>query len=385
MRILYVTPYPPLNTGIADYAYHFRKVIKQNLNVQADLLNIYQNENIDTPKKFLALGGAVKRFSGIKEYDLAHFEIGVGQNREFYILHWIKKHYPSLKTVVTLHDPPKVLSAPMKFIGLENMPRAVRGIRKGLDLTAGKCWEKIILRKVEKIVVLTGEGKRRMQSKLKKEIDYLPFLSYRASNEARQYRDKVEKILFFGYLGSKKGVDILIKSFARLLQFTPKYRGIKLYLVGGLPDGGKRTKFHRYLQKLPVDLGISSNITFTGRVPNSEKDSHLKNSDMLVLPYRKHNTFGASAALIEGMSYGFPIIVSDVKSFTTEIKDGETGLLFEDGNVEMLAEKIGSLIEDKQLRQRLGNNARDHILREHSWQYVASRMSQIYKACLELE
>jgi len=383
MKILYVAPYPPLKSGIADYAYHFKKAMEQNLDIQMDLLDICQNENICSPKKLLALGKQIKSFRDITKYDLVHFEIGIGQNREFYILHFIKKYYPKVKVVVTLHDPPRVLSAPMKFIGLESMPRAVRGIRKSLDLTFGRYWENKMFRNADRIMVLTEEGKRQMQTRLKRDIDYIALLSYKSCNEIRRYGDRVEKILFFGYLGSKKGVDILIKAFAQLLHSDPEYKDIKLYICGGLPEGGRQTKFHGYLRKLPIDLGISKNIVFTGRVPESEKDFHLKSSDILVLPYRKHNTFGGSAALIEGMSHGLPIIVSDVKSFSTEIEDGKTGLLFEDGNVEMLAEKIKLLVDDKQFREQLGNNAKNHVLREHSWEYVANKMGQIYKACLE--
>lgn len=385
MKIAYVAPYPPLKTGIADYAYYFKKAMEQKLGVQIDLLNIYQNENIYTIKDFLNLGKDIKSFTGIKVYDLVHFEIGIGQNREFYILHFIKKYYPQIRVVVTIHDPPKVLSAPMRFIGLDNMPRLIRGIRKLGDLTFGRCWENQIMKKVDRILVLTEEGKRQMQRRLRREIDYLPFLCYSVNSGEKQHKGKVEKILFFGYLGSKKGIDILIKSFARLLHSNPKYKSIKLYICGGLPEGGKQTEFHDYLRTLPIDLGISENVIFTGRISESEKNFYLGNSDILVLPYRKDKTFGASATLIEGMGYGLPVIVSDVKSFPTEIENGKTGLLFEDGNIEMLAEELKLLIEDNQLRTQLGENARKHIIREHNWEYIADKMGQIYKACLEKE
>jgi len=383
MKILYVAPYPPLRTGIADYAYHYKKAMEQKLGVQMDLLDLYQSESISMPRQFLALSRQIRLFKDIERYDLIHFEIGIGQNREFYILYFVKKYYPEKRVVATIHDPPKVLSAPMEFVGLRNMPRPVRGIRKLGDLTFGRCWENQIMKKVDRILVLTEEGKRQMQRRLRKEIDYLPFLCYGVSNGEKQHKGKVEKILFFGYLGSKKGIDILIKSFARLLHSNPKYKRIKLYICGGLPEGGKQTEFHGYLRKLPIDLGISENVIFTGRISESEKDSCLGSSDILVLPYRKDKTFGASATLIEGMGYGLPVIVSDVKSFPTEIDNGKTGLLFEDGNIEMLAEKLKLLIEDNQLRTQLGENARKHIIREHNWEYIADNMGQIYKACLE--
>jgi len=382
MRILYVAPYPPLKNGVADYAYYFKKAMEQNLDIQMDILDIFQNENIYSINKFLSLGNQIISFKLTEKYNLIHFEIGVGQNREFYILHFVKKYHPLIKTVVTLHDPPRVLSAPIKFIGLENMPRAIRGIRKLFDLTVGKYWENKKLRDIDCVITLTEKGKYRIEEKLKCNVYYLPLLSYRRNISVKRYRDKVEKILFFGYLGSKKGVDILIKSFAKLISFNSEYKNIKLYICGGIPEGGKKTKFYDYLLNLPSNLGIPKSVIFTGRISDQEKEFYLNDSDILVLPYRKHGTFGASSVLIEGMSYGLSIIVSDTKSFNTEVQDGKTALLFENGNVEMLYKKIKLLVENKELRQRLGNNAREHILKEHNWECVANKMKRIYENVL---
>jgi len=385
MKILYVTPYPPMKSGVAYYAYHFKNIMEQSFDIPMDILDIYQNENIYTIKKFLYLGNKIKSYKKIRKYDIIHFEIGVGQNREFYILHFIKKYYPAIKTVVTLHDPPAILSAPMKFIGFENMPRILRSIRKICDLTIGRYWEKKILGKVDRTICLTEEGKLQILKMLKKNIFYIPHLYFDINMKIKKYRNKVVKILFFGYLGRKKGIDILIKSFAQLLKYFPEYNGIKLYICGGLPEGRKDVKLRNYLRKLPIDLNISKNVIFTGSITEQEKVFHLEDADMMILPYRKQSTFGSSGALIQGMSYGLPIIVADVKSFFNEIEDGETGILFEDGNVKMLMEKIKFLVENRLLRRNLGENAKNHIFKEHNPKYVSNRVLQIYKTCLEKE
>lgn len=383
MRILYVAPYPPLKSGVADYACHFKKAMEQNLDIQMDLLDIFQNENIYTINNFLSLGKQIKSLKLTEKYSLIHFEIGVGQNREFYILHFVKKYHPFIKTVVTLHDPPRVLSAPMKFIGLESMPRVIRSIRKLFDLTVGKYWENNKLRDIDCVVTLTEKGRYQIEEKFKRNVCNLPHLYYRKNIKAKQYRDKIERILFLGYLGSKKGIDILINSFAKLISINSEYKNIKLYICGGISEGGKLTKFYDYLLNFPSNLGVSKSVIFTGRISSQEKEFYLNDSDILVLPYNRDNTFGASGVLIEGMSYGLPIVVSDTKSFSTEIKNEETGLLFEDGNVEMLTEKIKLLVENKELRQKLGSNAREHILKEHNWEYIANKMKRIYENVLQ--
>jgi len=72
-----------------------------------------------------------------------------------------------------------------------------------------------------------------------------------------------------------------------------------------------------------------------------------------------------------------------VKNFFNEIEDGKTGMLFEDGNVKMLVEKITLLAENRLLRRKLGENAKNHIIKEHNPEYVSNRVLQIYKTCLE--
>jgi glycosyltransferase involved in cell wall biosynthesis len=372
-----------MKSGIAYYAYHFKNAMKQNFDIQMDLLDVCQNENIYTIKKFISLGNKIKSLKKIRKYNIIHFEIGGGQNREFYILYFIKKYHPLIKTVVTLHDPPLILSVPMKFIGFESMPRIIRGVRKIADLTIGRYWEKNILRKVDQTICLSEKGRLLMLKRLKRDIFYLPHLYFDINMEIKKYRNKVIKILFFGYLGSKKGIDILIKSFAQLLKSLPKYNGIKLFICGGFPEGRKHTKLQDYLQRLPIDLDISKNVIFTGGLSEQEKVFHLKDADIMVLPYRKDKIFGSSGALIQGMSYGLPIIVTDVKDFFNEIEDEKTGMLFEDGNVKMLAEKIKLLAENRLLRRKLGENAKNHIIKEHNPEYVSNRVLQIYKTCLE--
>ena len=150
-----------------------------------------------------------------------------------------------------------------------------------------------------------------------------------------------------------------------------------------MPEGRKHTKLQDYLQRLPIDFDISNNVIFTGGISEQEKVFHLKNADIMILPYRKQNTFGSSGPLIQGMSYGLPIIAADVKNFSNEIEEGKTGMLFEDGNVGMLTEKIKLLVENRLLRRQLGENAKDHIIKGHNPKYVLKKVVQIYKACLE--
>jgi len=383
MKILYVAPSLPMKSGIAYYAEHFKNAMAHFSNIQIARLDIYQNKNIFNLKEFLSMGNKIKSFKKIREYDIIHFEIGGGQNREFYIFYFIKKNYPSIKTIVTLHDPPLILSSPMKFIGLEKMPRMIRGVRKIADLTIGRYWEKKIIEQADQIICLSEIGRQKIQKRLRRNIFYVPHLYFEIDAQAKKYRENIKKILFFGYLGSKKGIDILIKSIARLLKRFPKYRDIQLFICGGFPVGRKDIRIRGNLQRLAEALNMEKNIVFTGNISEEEKILQLKDADIMVLPYRAQKTFGTSGALIQGMSYGLPIVVTDVKNFVNEIEDGKTGLLVEDGNLEMLTDKLKLLAENRSLRCKLGENAKDHVRKEHHPELIVNKIWQIYQECLE--
>lgn len=383
MKILYVAPCLPMKSGIAYYAEHFKNAMAHFLKMQIDILDICQNENIFNPKQFLSLRSKIKSSKKIQKYDIVHFEIGGGQNREFYILYLIKKYYPLVKTAVTLHDPPLILSSPMKFIGLEKMSRLVRGVRKIADLTIGRYWERKILEQADEIICLSEIGRQKIQKRLKRNISYLPHLYFEIDEQAKKYRENIKKILFFGYLGNKKGIDVLIKSFARLLKHFPKFRDIQLYICGGFPIGRRDIRLRDNLRRLVEELNMTRNIVLTGNISEEEKIAQFRDADMMVLPYRAQNTFGTSGALIQGMSYGLPMVVTNAKNFVNEIEDGKNGLLVEDGNVEMLTNKLKLLAENRSLRCKLGESAKDHIRKEHYPELIVNKTWQIYQGCLE--
>ena len=121
----------------------------------------------------------------------------------------------------------------------------------------------------------------------------------------------------------------------------------------------------------------------TGNISEEEKIAQFRDADMMVLPYRAQNTFGTSGALIQGMSYGLPMVVTNAKNFVNEIEDGKNGLLVEDGNVEMLTNKLKLLAENRSLRCKLGESAKDHIRKEHYPELIVNKTWQIYQGCLE--
>jgi glycosyltransferase involved in cell wall biosynthesis len=85
---------------------------------------------------------------------------------------------------------------------------------------------------------------------------------------------------------------------------------------------------------------------------------------------------GFGLVVIEANARGTPAVAYDVPGLRTSIRNGETGLLVENGNVSALADAIIRMIKDTELRLRLTENALTYS-KQFSWDNAAKVVSQI--------
>ena len=147
-----------------------------------------------------------------------------------------------------------------------------------------------------------------------------------------------------GRLKRYKSVDHLLEAFAIVLQHKPE---VELLTVG---DGDDKLR----LVALADTLGISSHVTFTGFVSEAEKICYLNRMHIAINTSAKE---GWGLTVIEANACGTPTVSSNVQGLRDAVVDGETGLLYEYGNREQLAEKILLLLRDEHLRDQLTRNA----------------------------
>lgn len=149
---------------------------------------------------------------------------------------------------------------------------------------------------------------------------------------------------YFGRLKKYKSIDHLIHAFNVIVKNIPD---AKLVIIG---DGD----FRPGLEKLARNLGIINSVMFTGYVNETEKVQWLNRAWFMVNTSLKE---GWGLTVIESNACGTTVIGSDVPGLRDAIKDGETGLLYQYGNIKELSEKILLLINDEVLRNRLSKNA----------------------------
>ena len=173
-------------------------------------------------------------------------------------------------------------------------------------------------------------------------------------------------ILCVGFPWYTKGVDILIRAFKQIVEGYPN---LKLKLMGYYPD-------RQVLEELAKGC---SQIEFLGAHPN---EVALKVISACTIYVSASRTEGVPWVLLEAMAGARPIIAAKVGGVPYCIADGDNGLLFSSGDVEELAEKMVILLNDRQLRDRLGRRGRERVMSEFDELAYVNHFQKMLEAVL---
>jgi L-malate glycosyltransferase len=158
-------------------------------------------------------------------------------------------------------------------------------------------------------------------------------------------------------LDAIQGVDYSILGFKKLIE-TYHIQDAILLIVGGGPDRER-------LQKLANDSGLQDKIFFTGPIENSLVPDCYSLSDVALSTSIKINS---NLATIEAMACEVPVIAFDCgNSADLLMQDKENMLVVPNGSIEELAKAMFQLYNDRNLRQKLGANAREFIVTHRNW------------------
>lgn len=161
-----------------------------------------------------------------------------------------------------------------------------------------------------------------------------------------------------------KRVDVAIDALARL-----EAGNVHLVVAGGgeLLDG---------FRQRAADAGVGDRVHFLGIVPHAELPDVLRAADLFLLTTEPPESFGI--VVIEAMAAGLPAIATDYPGVAAVVDDGDTGLLVDRGDPAAVAEALGTLAGDPEMRARLGKAGREKALREWSWPQLVDRMDTAY-------
>ena len=143
-----------------------------------------------------------------------------------------------------------------------------------------------------------------------------------------------------GRIKKYKSVNHLILAFAEVKKTIPE---AELILIG---DGDYLPE----IKRLTTKLNLNQSVTLTGATHHQSKIDYLNKMWFLVNPSPKE---GWGLTNIEANSTGTAVVAANSPGLRDSVKDNVTGFLYEYGNINLLAEKILSILKDNDLRIRL--------------------------------
>ncbi len=174
-------------------------------------------------------------------------------------------------------------------------------------------------------------------------------------------------IAFVGRLDHQKGLDVLLDAMNLLHQ-----RGcrVKCVIAG---QGPQQSMLERFIATEPAGANIRM-LGFTDNVRGV-----LSAADILAMPSRWEG-FGLAAA--EAMAAGLPVVATSVAGLKDVCLEGRTALLVQPDDSDALARKIGQLVADAELRQRLGQAGRQHVEQMFDISKMITAHEQLYDALI---
>jgi glycosyltransferase involved in cell wall biosynthesis len=188
----------------------------------------------------------------------------------------------------------------------------------------------------------------------------------RQRSESIRYEHGDRVVLFVGRLVPYKGTDVLLSA-------ARDIRG-KILIVG---DGPLMEGFRNRI----LGEGLNGKVVLAGNVADLKPYFHA--CDLLVLPSVSHlEAFGI--VQMEAMAFGKPSVSSDLQTGVTYINlPGRTGLSFPVGDATALAGAVNRLLDDGELRRRLGEQARERVLLDFSQAAVGRKLLDLYTEVAE--
>ena len=159
--------------------------------------------------------------------------------------------------------------------------------------------------------------------------------------------ERQNEILIVGSLTWQKAHDLLLESFAYIIDKIPGWR---LVIVG-------QGELKQALNLQSETLGITEYIDWHENV--TDVGFFYSRARIFVMPSRYE---GTPNALLEALSYGLPVVISDSSPGPLEyVKNHQNGLVISNNDKAALSDAILKLVNDKGMRQKLGKNARNAV------------------------
>lgn len=369
------TEFPPGPGGIGMHAYHVIDQLQKQYNIHFKIILTHNYNSNDSE---------FNKFKQEYEFDLNELMVAPSLPKLirnlFNIIYHTLKYRPDI--IITSGKHATWYGAFVKLLLRKKVIAFIHGSELGTKIKKEQKINQLSYSYVDKLISVSNytlnylETETSIKPKSSEVIhnggDHTTFykLDYKAIQEFKNKYDLQGKniILTLGNVSKRKGQWVVIKSMQKILHQLPDTH---YYMIGNPSEKNN-------LDKLSKQLGITKNIHFLGRLTNHEINSWLNATDIFAMTSTHTNDGdfeGFGISVIEAALCGVPAVVTNNNNGVIEsIEEGYSGISIDEGDFNILSEKIISLLKDKETLNKLGENALNRAKQKFTWAVKAEEI-----------
>lgn len=318
---------------------------------------------------------------GLRTLGVFFYAVSLGiyllmHQKEYDIIHVHQVLYPAFVSSLIGKG---ILKKPvLAKMGCSGLTSDIRNLKR---FPFGTFQLRYLIKKLDYLVTVNNEGREEYQA-LGSPLERIQHIPNGVASflDGKTHYDQVLFLITTVRLDKQKGIDILLKAWARVVTHE---NNLNLLIIGKGPH-------EREFKDLSRSLGISDSVKFMGEVIQVEE--YLQNSDIFVLASRAE---GMSNSLLEAMSHGLTCIATNISGNAELMGMGENsripkgnfmatpnGLLFQPEDIDGLTKAILFLANNPKERENLGRSGRQYIQKNFSIDLVAEKYITLYQRML---
>lgn len=315
-------------------------------------------------------------YKAAPEFDLTPIALPIERKNLkglFAIRKWLKQHQTDISVINTHSSTDSWLTAlACKTINKELPIVRTRHVSSPINTKRSTFW---LYQKAAKHIAVTGEPLRHQLAEqngfdldsitsVPTGIDLERFFPATEDQQRTLTKQNGFNLGILATLRSWKGHSYLLEAMGEIINSCPN---LHLYIIG---DGPQRES----LEALSSQLGLTSNITFTGNQDNPE--DWLRELDLFILP--SYGDEGVSQAVMQAMATKLPVITTAVGGMRDAVQHNETGILIDTKNSDAIKTSIIELYHDTEHRETLAKAGYDRAQLYFGRKVMLDRMENIF-------